>query len=655
MQNQCASAQTHGGLILTDIVFSIQISELLKKLRAGEWMVPEFQREFVWDIPSITALAISVIESKPIGMATIWEQEDNSVLPLHHISLKDHDEIKKETGKVYYGEDSAKPNKFYAILDGRQRSTALAIAFGGFRPKSGSYKYAGRFFIDIKTDDEDDRIQYIKETDLMRKQITSDAAAITRGLFPLCSFTSGQDMHTQWIEYIQAVANPAYYEGGVLPGAEEISRRNEILKKAHKGIFATELAVYKVPSNYDLSAICDIFETLNTTGTVVSKVDLIHSWLYSDTQGGTGEPILLREWMARFGDMSGAIGWSVPDKRPELVAQMATACHVASEKKYDPRLLRGSKSQPISSLKSGDLLATPTKHWSDFIHREVEVAGYLEDFQKVVADGYFPYMQCPYPISACIYVALRWHKAFDDEVHHSGWKVSHLNALFRAFFWRNALSGRYDQGFLTQIGADILKLKEFLNDVSSAQSDHHWALDAGKKLEQYMDRQLETRDQFISRLTNGRPGGAFQAAIVLSMKPRIRKDFISGSSMEYPGQANIDLHHIYPKDWCRNNFTADVKAELDPSNSGRDWIDSMANLMPLTAASNISWSAKSPATFLEERSITYSTVEAALKPAMIDREAFEMLRAKTQNPKPFWERRAGLIVDNLFDLTNIKL
>lgn len=637
---------------MSEIVSSINISTLLEKLKRGEWLVPEFQREFVWEVPSITALASSIIESKPIGMATVWEQEEDYNLDLNHIWLNDWDRDAHQTGRVYYGDPEKKPSKVFAILDGRQRSTAIAIAFGGFRPKTGTYKYAGRFFIDVKAKDDHERIVFIKDTELKKREIFSDRAAILKGLYPLVSFTEEKDLFSQWIDYMQAVKDPEYYENGVLPSDEEINKADKILRDALSGIRSTELAVYRVPPKYDLGTICDIFETLNTTGTIVSKVDLIHSWLYADTAKlGLPEPLLLREWMSDLGEVDGAVGWAVPERRPELVAQMATACHVAAEKKYDPRPLKGSKVVPITSVKSPDLLATPTKHWMDFVNNKETIAKYLGDFQEVVADGPFPFDQCPYPISSCIYVALRWHKEFDG----AQWDISHLNSLYRSFFWRNALSGRYDQGFLTQLGTDIATLKHFLNSISTYETIHHWAKDINSKLENYMDKDVPSKEQFVKKLTNGRPAGAFQSAVVLAMQPRMKKDFVSRLQMGYPSEHKIELHHIYPKSWCKNNITLKMKDELDPDNLGIDWVNSMANMMPLMRESNKEWSARSPAVYLDEKSVQYYAVEDSALPAMIDENGFEMLSKESTKPKDFWEYRASFMADYLLRLIPIKL
>ena len=77
--------------------------------------------------------------------------------------------------------------------------------------------------------------------------------------------------------------------------------------RSFEGLMATKLAVNIVPSSYSLSEICEIFEVLNTTGTKVSTVDLIHSWLFSETSRDKS-PILLRDWIDRLGEQAGAVG-----------------------------------------------------------------------------------------------------------------------------------------------------------------------------------------------------------------------------------------------------------------------------------------------------------------------------------------------------------
>jgi uncharacterized protein with ParB-like and HNH nuclease domain len=60
-------------LMVTDIT----VPGLLERLRKREWLVPAFQRDFVWSTADVVALVVSIFESRPIGMATLWEQGTN--------------------------------------------------------------------------------------------------------------------------------------------------------------------------------------------------------------------------------------------------------------------------------------------------------------------------------------------------------------------------------------------------------------------------------------------------------------------------------------------------------------------------------------------------------------------------------------------------
>jgi hypothetical protein len=431
-------------------------------------------------------------------------------------------------------------------------------------------------------------------------------------------------------------------------------RRDGILKNAFEGLVGTKLAVYIVPETYHLAAICEIFETLNTTGTKVSTVDLIHSSLYSDTSKDNEGPIVLRDWISDFGQKDGAIGWASLEDRPELVAQMVTACFVALNKKSEPKKIEGSVTTNISSVKAADLLATPTLHWKSVILNEDLLAEFLGDFQKVVAGGYFPYSACPYPITAAVYVALRWHAHFDTEEERN-WGREDLDSLFRAFFWRNALTNRYDQGFLTQIGADIKELKALLSKRGDPKSASHWAKEVQHSLEAFMGGTLPSKDQLLELLTDTRPLGAMQKALTLPMIGASKQDLLDpATKLSYPS-ADVEMHHIYPKAWCKSNKVGELAKVLDKEKAGRDWADSTVNLMPLSRKSNNAWKSKIPGQALQDNNVAYKDVKQILKAAFINEDMFKRLLQGSEGIADFWSDRAELMTDDLLSRTRVTL
>ena len=625
-------------------ITSVTVSDLLNKLRTREWMIPAFQRDFVWTIGAVSGLVYSILERRPIGMATLWRQSDDSELPLVPISIRDRDKPTELPGA------KKPPTMKYAVLDGRQRCTAIAIAFGGLRPTDGRLRFWGRFFLNLAEKEDAKRIEYVREADILKRGLSSDSGAIGAGLFPLSSSNPEESLMQQWYRYTQSIQDAANYPDSTLPDSDELERRNRILERSFEGLMATKLAVNIVPSSYSLPEICEIFEVLNTTGTKVSTVDLIHSWLFSETSGDES-PILLRDWIDRLGEQSGAVGWSSSTDRPELIAQMTTAAYVSLESRPEPRTVGHNQQAKVASVRSGDLLATPTLHWKNVMNHQQEFVDFLGDFQQCVSGGAFGWQACPYPVTASIYLGLRWHHRFDVEAIHP-WEIADLDALFRAFFWRNALTSRYDQGFLTQLGTDIAQLKLILNKRSSFGSFNEWATAANDRLDAFMNKPVpdsgELRDFF-----SGRQTGALQKALLLPIITNANRDLLLPDiDISFPARTDIQLHHIYPQSWCRNNRTGELSEWLDPKVSVNDWVGSAANLMPLTRESNLKWRAANPGAIVHQEDLTFASHGDLFSDLFITEEAFQHLKSGVDGIPCFWDARADTLASHLEKLLN---
>lgn len=629
------------------VVESIGIADLLARLRTNTWLVPAFQRDFVWSEANVTSLVLSVIEARPIGMATLWEQPDDSDLSLVPASIEDT-KNNASTSVTIAEDDAARPNKFYAVLDGRQRSTALAMAFGGLRATDARRRFSGRFFLDVKEEDVTERVRYIREPQVKAKKYDTLSACVADGLFPLATDPS-KGLMGQWMSYLQEIQNPSNYPNGELPDASELASRNAILQKAFEGISETVLAVYVVPADYSLGEICEIFETLNTTGTRVSTVDLLHSWLFNDTHLES-EPILLREWIDELGQMEGAVGWASKTERPELIAQTVTACYIVMDDpgKPQPRSVGGAKKQQsVSALKASDLLATPAAFWKEAVAEAPDLAGYIGDFQKCVSGTYFPLSDCPYPVTVAMYSGLRWYMDHDSR-YANQWTVHELDAVFRAFFWRNALTGRFDQGFLSQSATDLKDLKEILFRRAKADSANSWASEANDFLTKTMGLRLPKLDETERQLLQAKPAGALGQALSLPVRTRPEADLLEpGTSIQYPSAKPVELHHIYPQAWCANNRHGALGDILDPNKAEYDYVRSVANQTPLTRESNNDWRAKTPGQALAKGDLTFAVAQGRLESHFISKISYEALTASSPDPKGFWDERARMIGEYL--------
>lgn len=97
---------------------NIFLPDVVSSIRKGEWKIPRFQREFVWEKKKVIELLDSIYRGFPIGSFFLW------IPPEEYIQYyKDIPELEIEYGS----------HKFYThfILDGQQRLTSLYVTYRG--------------------------------------------------------------------------------------------------------------------------------------------------------------------------------------------------------------------------------------------------------------------------------------------------------------------------------------------------------------------------------------------------------------------------------------------------------------------------------------------------------------------------------------------
>jgi hypothetical protein len=619
-------------------VRDIKIEQHLEYLETKKWLIPEFQREFVWRVEDCESFAASALGGRPIGMVTVWRQLEDSPLPLTGL------QVGTRTHQISFApHDCPQPSERWAILDGRQRSQAAAMVFGGLRPNSG--KFAGRFYFDATERSSTPRVRFIKQSEAKKLGFLNDEVAIESGMIPLDFLSSKRGAQAGTTALIMRCHSVIQLQGA--PGARvpldevEIAARIRRVGEMVDGLNSAKLAVYEVGAGYTLGEICEIFERLNTTGTKVSTVDLIHSWLYGDTSKDPS-PFKLRDWIEDTGAKFDVSDWFAVSERPELAVQMVAACYIALRE--DPDRPSPRKVGPGSfdeSIKTSDLLAIPTAHWKSVADRSAEFAGYVVDFQHAVGNGFgrFGFRQCPYPSVVAIYVGLRWWLAGTGEGYCSR---ADLDQVFRAFFWRNALSQRYDQGMMARLSEDLKGLLRLLEQRRSVASDEEWRVLVEKRFDEMRDLELRQLNSLEDLVQTG-AYGALGSAIILPQLVACTCDFVTGQPLARGGES-IEIHHVFPRAWCEANNAGDLRVHLGEDDEN-ERVDAVVNLMPLSRKSNNSWKAADPAKIIADESLTFANRRAACGAALIDEAGFRYLASR--QPLEFWKHRARAIASDL--------
>lgn len=100
------------------------INEIVKCINDGEYRIPRFQRDFVWDIKKSAALLDSIFKGFPISSIILWKTKNEL------------SEIRNLGGVEIPGRDTGRYTSY--IIDGQQRLTSLYFSLKGLKTNTGS-------------------------------------------------------------------------------------------------------------------------------------------------------------------------------------------------------------------------------------------------------------------------------------------------------------------------------------------------------------------------------------------------------------------------------------------------------------------------------------------------------------------------------------
>ncbi|MEO7409814.1 MAG: hypothetical protein ABIU10_00635 [Sphingomicrobium sp.] len=159
---------------------------------------------------------------------------------------------------------------------------------------------------------------------------------------------------------------------------------------------------------------------------------------------------------------------------------------------------------------------------------------------------------------------------------------------------------------------------------------------------------IALKDRLTPLALDGSETGALKKASILLLVARARRDVVDSQTSIQFGSGALQLHHIYPKDWCANNSSGTLANVLDKKSSKYDFINSPANLMPMSRNSNLLWRKKAPAHFIEESEITFDMNADLWSAYFIPKELFGLLSSPVPNPEAFWLGRGELIASEIY-------
>jgi hypothetical protein len=201
------------------------LNNLIVAVSKGQYRIPQFQREYVWEKSKVLELFDSVYKEFPIGSFFLWKagREFNHLFR-HSMDLgippvRDDDDV-------------------CFILDGQQRITSLYVTLLGLTARGTDY---GRICFDVK----EERFTH-REPDPSRHV----------------------SLHDIW-------------QKNLLEVAEQVPKSNQRAVGRCYEILRTYLVSIVQVSDKDLPAVCKIFQRINQGGKRLDRFDLISAMTFS--------------------------------------------------------------------------------------------------------------------------------------------------------------------------------------------------------------------------------------------------------------------------------------------------------------------------------------------------------------------------------------
>lgn len=380
-----------------------QLSELLREINEGKSVLPDFQRDFVWEPRATQELIVSIANNYPAG--SILRVRDS-----HNLFAT----------REFEGAPRANQTHTFLVLDGQQRLTSLYQAFYGV----GEHRYFIRLAPLMEGVDFEDCIFYYKaNSPWFKKRDENFEIQAEELILPLSTLMGRQGGFLKWEKEIRRLRP--------VDTRDEFEERcNEIYETWLKSIEVYSFPVVTLSKETQPDALCTIFETLNRTGVKLSVFELL---------------------TARF--------WPQGIQLRKLWDDACQHYPIIADYEIDPyyvlqAISLASRENP--SCKRKDILDLKPDAITNWWDRVIGGLAYglqiLQDDCHVMMPKWIPYQTMFPPLAAIL--------AMSDDA--SGLDVGVVRSRVRRWIWCSVFGQMYESSPNTQATKDVIELKSWL-------------------------------------------------------------------------------------------------------------------------------------------------------------------------------------------------
>ena len=567
----------------------LHLSELLNDVDSGKLQLPEFQRGWVWDDSHIRDLIASIAMGFPIGAIMLMESGG---------------EVRFKARPVE-GVRNAEQDPEHLILDGQQRLTSMYQSL-----RSGSV---------VRTRDERkrelERWYYLSIKDVLNdgtevieavRSIPGDK--VTRKNFgrQIDKDYSSEDREYENLLFpLSRAFDPNPWRQGFL---KYHGYQPEIIETwdAFESLILDSLKTYQLPvitlkKQTPREAVCLVFEKVNTGGVALNVFELLTATFASEEQGFN----LRDDWEARRARMLEGAGQSPAKSVLGGVQATDFLQAVTLLTTREERELERSEGKPdprAVSCKRRDILKLTKQdydRWADQVEAGfIQAARFLHG-EHVFDRKFIPYQTQLVPLSSLLVsIGARWQD------HGTREKL-------RRWYWCGVFGELYGSSTETRFANDMLDVLAWLGEDNNLPRT---VVDANLSPERL--ERLRTRNS-----------AAYRGIYVLLLREGAR-DWRTGELADiqnYHGES-IDIHHVFPRKWCRNNEVPDRIS------------NSIINKTPLTSTTNRIVGGAAPSRYLPSLQ-SRSGASGPDVDRYLESHLIEPMALRNDDFPVFWERR----------------
>ena len=529
------------------------LSKLLEQILEGKIQLPEFQRGWVWDDAHIQSLLVSIARSFPIGSIMLLETGGSArfqVRLVEGVALPPGANVSAET----------------LILDGQQRLTSLAQVLKLTAPvktKDDNRREVQRFYyIDIEKalsggSPLDDAIVAVDETRVSRtnfgRDVVLDLSCRDKEFAAFC-FPCNQILNSDdWEEGLMA------HDSG------KFARYMEFRKRVLNPFREYQVPVIELKKETSKEAVCLVFEKVNTGGVQLSVFDLATA-----TYAADGFDLRVNWFGDRARNVQGrherfATQPLLRDIEPTEFLQGLSLLHTHERHRLDVAAGKSGKELTAVSAKREHVLALPLdayKKWADGLSD-----GFFEADRFLRMEGFhhpkfLPYRSQIIPLAATmVHLGERWLEPV-------------IRQKLARWFWSGVLGELYGGAIETRIALDFQNLLAWID--APGASEPVTVVAAG-----FQPSRLDT--------LRTRTSAAYRGIYVLLQRQGSKDFFWKARMVDLDrDECKIDIHHIFPKDWCETQKIA------------QKVFNSIINKTPISYKANRMIGGKAPSKYLQQ-------------------------------------------------------